>query len=1135
MINVSNEFGVLAAGSAALLFKATLKLADGTTVNLTGDDVMSGSVSFTDSSSADGAFSIGSAVMNKFACTLYNYDDRFSEYDFTNAEVVPYVGAELSDGTTEWLIKGYYGVQQPDSYSNTIRIEAYDNMRLLERPYSDVGTTYPATLQTIVHDICTRCGVTLLSTQFANGSYSVASRPDDSNTLNCQAVLSYAMQVSGNFARFDNNGRLVVDWYDASDFVESDELDGGYFDSSNPFASGDAADGGGFMTEVDAIDGGGFTSRKFAVISNYADLTVMTDDVVITGVRVTAQDYEGEESERYSGETSLYGAEGYVLDVTGNPLILFGQASTVAEMIGARVVGLRFRPFTASPLGNPTIEAGDAAIIIDAKDNVYQTFITSYTYNLGNYANAACNAESPGRNTASTYSAIADAIIANRRAIRREKTEREIAMANFENLIETSSGLYETDVTQSDGSVIHYYHDKKTLEESELLWRFSAETFAVSSDGGETWLGLDAWGNAILDTIYAIGINAQYVNTGRLLVGDAQNPMLLIDFDSGDLRINQLASLGNTTFQQVVSDVGTANQTANTASQTADEANQMAAAALESAFVNLITNGSFSQDVSLWDYRFASVSWYEDAERGACAKVDQSSANAAAGIRTSAANFSHEPSKTYSLSFMARADAANTISAGLYGFTSAKSRYVNGEEIGTEWKRYTGTITTSSSDTSSLQIILGSAGVFYVDDVILVEGSTPASEYSPNKAELLTNVDNAATEAENAKKVATNYLSYDPSTGLDVGFVETSAKTRVNGSGVEVFDGNGDSALFAGLESDESVVRIGVEGESNAKITNRTFKFYDSTNAAFFDVSDLRGSDGYYHVTETSSVSTISQISFSTTFALSKLYKVIFNGSDDLTAVSTIRYGAVYIPSYITDQYPIGTSVEIQYGSGGDNVLSMTFGKRKQNSMLAPLSVAMGSYVEASGEYSQAFGSGAVASGYCATAFGQNVYATYRNEFAVGSYNVISPSGSGNNVTFCVGDGTGANSRSDALELRKGGDLWIRGAFTQNSDRRLKEHVSYLKSDAVEFVRKLKPALFVKDGERHLGFYAQDVDDADEWSTATVTAQHTDESLDFDPLTLDYTALIAPLTAYAQSLEKRIEELERRLSELGKD
>lgn len=120
------------------------------------------------------------------------------------------------------------------------------------------------------------------------------------------------------------------------------------------------------------------------------------------------------------------------------------------------------------------------------------------------------------------------------------------------------------------------------------------------------------------------------------------------------------------------------------------------------------------------------------------------------------------------------------------------------------------------------------------------------------------------------------------------------------------------------------------------------------------------------------------------------------------------------------------------------------------------------------------------------------------------------------------------------MYLTNVGNLWIAGTLTQNSDRRLKEHHAYLGEDACDFIRALKPALYTKDGARHVGFYAQDVQAAEpnEWDTETVTAQHTDESLDFDPLTLDYSALIAPLVAYAQQLEKRIDEQQEQIDAL---
>ena len=160
------------------------------------------------------------------------------------------------------------------------------------------------------------------------------------------------------------------------------------------------------------------------------------------------------------------------------------------------------------------------------------------------------------------------------------------------------------------------------------------------------------------------------------------------------------------------------------------------------------------------------------------------------------------------------------------------------------------------------------------------------------------------------------------------------------------------------------------------------------------------------------------------------------------------------------------------------------------------------------------------------TVAGQGLYALNDGQLSFGKYNTHT-----SGLLLQGGYGSSATSRNDKLRLTTTGNLWIAGALTQNSDKRLKEHHSYLEEDAAQFVRDLKPALYTKDGERHVGFYAQDVQAAepDGWDTVTVTERHTDESLDFDPLALDYTALIAPLVAYAQSLEKRIAALEERL------
>lgn len=122
--------------------------------------------------------------------------------------------------------------------------------------------------------------------------------------------------------------------------------------------------------------------------------------------------------------------------------------------------------------------------------------------------------------------------------------------------------------------------------------------------------------------------------------------------------------------------------------------------------------------------------------------------------------------------------------------------------------------------------------------------------------------------------------------------------------------------------------------------------------------------------------------------------------------------------------------------------------------------------------------------------------------------------------------GSGTTYSADG-QIEMFGDVYCHyecaaGSFRTLSDKRLKEHVASVGDEAADFVRKLKPSLFEIEGidGEHLGFYAQDVEEADPWG-ALVT-----ENADGTKM-LDYNGLIAPLVAYCQQLERRIEALER--------
>lgn len=195
---------------------------------------------------------------------------------------------------------------------------------------------------------------------------------------------------------------------------------------------------------------------------------------------------------------------------------------------------------------------------------------------------------------------------------------------------------------------------------------------------------------------------------------------------------------------------------------------------------------------------------------------------------------------------------------------------------------------------------------------------------------------------------------------------------------------------------------------------------------------------------------------------------------------------------------------------------------------------AEGYQCSAAGHNSHAGGITSRADGVQSFAHGYSCYAEGHNSVALGlasraegqNQTVIGHGNAADSTSlFLIGNGAVSGgqttSPSNAFEVDQAGNVNISGTLTQGSDKRLKEHIEYLDDDAVEFVRKLKPAHYTKDDKSHVGFYAQDVEEADEWDCMTGEMN--------GYKTLSYTELIAPLVKYCQKLEERIAELEAKL------
>lgn len=557
MLSTSWAYRIKIAQDTRCLVKATLRLADGTVHELTGEEIMGNTVAFSHATSSSGSFDIGAAVIGSFRCTLRNNDSQFDDFDFTGATITPYIGMEFEDGTIEWLLKGTYWLEQPASYGTTIGLEGLDAMhKLKEVMFSEVNTNFPARAQTLIADICERCGLTVLAFDFGNKDYVFPVRPEDD--MSCHDALSYICQAIGNFARVTNDGRLDVNWYDLEAFESEDWLDGERFDDGNPYESGSVADGGNFFdySAGYVADGGTFNADRIVGVVAYSSATVTTDNVVITGIKVTASDEVTDDgTQGRKGETAQQGPDGYIMDVSGNPFVAYGQAADVAKNLYNQMGGMEFRPFDVSCLGDPSVEPGDPILITDYKMRTYRSFITSCTYKLGAYAALSCSAEAPLRRAASAGSAMTRVLQAARDMTRAEKTARELAIQKLTEDLENSSGMYKTEEKDKSGATTWYLHDKPEVKQSQIIWKLNAGGFGISVDGGKTYsYGLDKWGNAILNTIYAIGLNADYINAGALRVKSGSKTIFCADVKTGefwwDAANSSLTNTGYITVKQ---------------------------------------------------------------------------------------------------------------------------------------------------------------------------------------------------------------------------------------------------------------------------------------------------------------------------------------------------------------------------------------------------------------------------------------------------------------------------------------------------------------------------------------------------------------------------------------------------------
>ena len=518
-----------------------ITLSNNTVLNLTNEHLWEGGVSIDDSVSSESEFQIGSAIINKATFTINNIYGDYDSYDFKNARVEVRIGLDVGSGSDEIINKGRYIVNNATYNGQTITIEAYDYMYLFDAPYTHANVHYPATIYAIVSGMCSVIGVTLATQNFPHKDHVIEDAPV-SRQLTYREVLSWCAQICGCFARFNNVGQLEIKWFPQSDLnALMADLDGGRFDSSNPYSSGDTANGGSFnpwSTGYEHDAGSLNWNYNVDMINSIYSQSISVDDIVISGVRATIKVDEADQYALGTETTVSVGTSGHVIDISGNDFLTSSNVDDVLDWLGDQLIGFTFRRANATHASDPSIEAGDCAVIFDRHKNAYPIVVSATRFASSNTQNTVSSAMSTLQNTATRYTVEGKNYEELKEALGTEKTTRELMEEQLADAVANSNGLYLTTVI--DGNATKYYlHNKPELRNSLIMILISSAGITVTSDGGTHWYGLTASGDMIAHLLSATGINADWINSGAISISDGNgNETFYANTATGVVRIN---------------------------------------------------------------------------------------------------------------------------------------------------------------------------------------------------------------------------------------------------------------------------------------------------------------------------------------------------------------------------------------------------------------------------------------------------------------------------------------------------------------------------------------------------------------------------------------------------------------------
>lgn len=159
-------------------------------------------------STSDEGIQIGSAVAAKIELTVKRINELFE-----NTEIPIEIGLKLPSGKYEYIPLGFFTAEHPTLDQATTTFTAYDRMMKTTGVYVS-ELTYPASAESVLKEISTRCGVPC-NVSGLNG-ITIDTAPVG---YTYREVIGYIASLAGGFACVDRTGTIVIKWYEDNGYT----------------------------------------------------------------------------------------------------------------------------------------------------------------------------------------------------------------------------------------------------------------------------------------------------------------------------------------------------------------------------------------------------------------------------------------------------------------------------------------------------------------------------------------------------------------------------------------------------------------------------------------------------------------------------------------------------------------------------------------------------------------------------------------------------------------------------------------------------------------------------------------------------------------------------------------------------